>query len=318
MGEEVCIITPKGTRAAEEEMTKQYEPTLAQAVFGTPWAEYECPSIVGELLYELSKELAQLSPEAQAHGFLGGDYGYAQHFKNEVFETHPYSWSGCTCGNEEGEKEAYEHDPKCPEVVPNFRHFATGTEVRWYKYICRGMSTNKELAGSEWIKIIQECIDSLKDYQVPRVVAELRAFFGGRHFQSSQDGEYWHISTGLKFPKNVSDRIRDKDDAMTECAAYMHHWLVSLSLALTTHRVEWASLAEPYWPSYMFPPSCGPDGPSEEYKEKFPNEAAYEEKAMQFFEWDDDPDLPPFTDEHWKAVRWAGINTNLVLTPMEV
>jgi len=397
----VEIITPKGTKAAKEETVKQYEPELGQAVFGTAWAEYECPSIVGELLYELSKGLAQLSPEAQVYGFLGGDYGYAQDFQNEIFEMHPYYWGECTCGHDAEEAQWHEankhkqdcyqelvklelmkhgwtrnewdgvdppkdleydernrikneirkehcekfglsfpggraihctcgyqerwirfatendHNPECPTMVPNFRHFETNTEIRWYKYIGRGMSVNKELAGTEWIKIIQKCIDSLKAYQVPVVITELRTFFGDRHFQSSQDGERWQISAGLSFPKGVSDRIRDEDEAMAECAIHMRHWIASLNLALATHKAEWLSPKKPYWPCYAFPPSCGPEGPSKEYKEKFPDEATYEKEAMKYFEWDDDPNLLSFTDEHWKPVRWAGINTELKITPVE-
>ena len=43
----------------------------------------------------------------------------------------------------------------------NFRHFGTGFEVRWYKYIGRSMETVGELTPLGWETVLQECKDSL-------------------------------------------------------------------------------------------------------------------------------------------------------------
>lgn len=55
-----------------------------------------------------------------------------------------------------------QHDPECGFVAPNFKHIATGIEVRWYKYIGRGMELSKDLSKSEWRKIFNECFESLE------------------------------------------------------------------------------------------------------------------------------------------------------------
>ena len=71
----------------------------------------------------------------------------------------------CTCGKtklwEEWLKEN-PHDPNCGYVAPNFKHLKTGAEVRWYKYIGRGMELGTELSKSEWRAIFNECFESLE------------------------------------------------------------------------------------------------------------------------------------------------------------
>jgi hypothetical protein len=205
-------------------------------------AESDDVDFVAGGLYTLSRRLGERNPDAQAHGVLGGQWGYGQHFENEVFEMHPYYWGDCTCGHDErqdawdkanhhaahcyqfelsrarqdagldvfwpeyargwlsgsqarrAEKSAYRqlcakydlpeqgwavhctcgckqrieefdatnlHDPKCPEVVPNFRHKASGLEVRWYKWIGRGMELSRDVSREEWAHIFAECMASV-------------------------------------------------------------------------------------------------------------------------------------------------------------
>lgn len=54
-----------------------------------------------------------------------------------------------------------QHDSECGVVQPNFRHKDTGFEVRWYKYIGRGME-HDEISRGEWRRIFRECEDSLE------------------------------------------------------------------------------------------------------------------------------------------------------------
>jgi len=208
-----------------------FEPTLPQMLFGNATSEYDLgrnETLVADELYDLSQTLAEKNPDAQAHGFLGGEFGYGQDFTNDVFEMHPYWWGDCQCGYEESEMEwesdhphdpacwqerwghehtrvlvlglAYDemqrlmrewevangwdgrpgvavfcdcgqddlwqkwvsthhHDPSCGEVRPNFR--CGDVEVRWYKYIGRGMSTNSELSRDEWRGVFAVCRASL-------------------------------------------------------------------------------------------------------------------------------------------------------------
>jgi len=223
-----------------------FEAPFNQQLLGNAFSEFAADHLSDDL-YRLSKHLGTRNPDAQAHGFLGGEFGYGQHFKNAVFEMHPYFWGDCECGFEERSEEwqrqhrhspdcyqthlraeqrkaglsyvdrnenreikifeetvkrsydearkvedqiydrllkqfslpkggwavhctcdhdpAFEkwcsenhHTPECGIVLPNFRHFASGLEVRWYKYIGRGMSCNQEITAEVFKKIADECV----------------------------------------------------------------------------------------------------------------------------------------------------------------
>lgn len=51
------------------------------------------------------------------------------------------------------------HKPTCSLELPNFRHKASGFEVRWYKYIGRGMETSDVKADLH--ALFAECLSSL-------------------------------------------------------------------------------------------------------------------------------------------------------------
>lgn len=92
-----------------------YEPELGQALFGSAHSEFdlgENEQYTAEKLYELSEIIGKKNPDAQAHGFLGGEWGYGQDFVNDVFETHPYWWGDCTCG-----VSCPKHDENCDLVA---------------------------------------------------------------------------------------------------------------------------------------------------------------------------------------------------------
>lgn len=146
---------------------------------------YDIPSFVSSNLYELSKSLAEKNPDGQYHGFMGGEYGYGQNFKNDVFEMMPYYWGECDCGYDEKEEEFINHfsnksindtekemawhqfakenhhSDRCSIIRPNFEHFSSKTEISWYKYIGRGMSCNKKWDHQKWMEIFLECSKSL-------------------------------------------------------------------------------------------------------------------------------------------------------------
>lgn len=96
-----------------------YEPELGQMVFGNATSEYDlgkCETLVADELYALSEELGKRDPDAQVHGFLGGEWGYGQDFRNDTFEMHPYWWGDCECGFEDEAlawEEANPHTPEC-------------------------------------------------------------------------------------------------------------------------------------------------------------------------------------------------------------
>ena len=138
---------------------QQYEPELGQAIFGNEPQEYdlgESRQYVSHKLYELSEILAEIDPSEQRHGFLGGEFGYGQEFKNDVFEMHPYWWGDCTCGQEEAPNGCLS---ECKTRLPNFR--CGDISVSWYKYIGRGMSTNIKQSKKDWRKVFDKCFSSI-------------------------------------------------------------------------------------------------------------------------------------------------------------
>lgn len=68
-------------------------------------ATCDAPDFIGEGLYCLSERLGSLRPEEQAHGALGGAWGYGQDYSNSTFEMFPYYWGDCTCGFEHRQDE---------------------------------------------------------------------------------------------------------------------------------------------------------------------------------------------------------------------
>lgn len=236
----VFVLPPNAlTRASTTATTAanapraRYRPPLGQMIFGNAHGKFELGAderYVAEKLYELSKTLGKKTPDAQAHGLLGSEWGYGQEFKNEIFETHPYWWGDCTCGFEEkdvswskkrphtrtcfftryqvknedvsrkeipfdkkhklmtkwakangyadapngmavycdcGVDRAYtiwrkrnNHTFDCRVVAPNFK--CGDLEIRWYKYIGRGMSVNREITREELRQIFSRCRRSIK------------------------------------------------------------------------------------------------------------------------------------------------------------
>jgi hypothetical protein len=74
-----------------------------------------------------------------------------------------YGWMcRCTCDYEPNWLKwsaANSHKPTCATVLPNFRHKASGYEVRWYKYIGRDMEFRGEC---DWPAVLAESVKSLK------------------------------------------------------------------------------------------------------------------------------------------------------------
>ena len=110
--------------------------------------------LLGSLLVDLTEEIAARDAELVAHGVLGGEFGYGADFENTVFVMRPFYWGDCDCDAPEDEN----HRPTCSLELPNFRHKASGFEVRWYKYIGRSM----EAVGSgDLHEIFRQCRESL-------------------------------------------------------------------------------------------------------------------------------------------------------------
>lgn len=71
----------------------------------------------------------------------------------------------CTCDHETLWRQwsaANHHDQKCGIVAPNFRYIPSGLEIRWYKYIGRGMSANLKITAEAFGEISEACVRSLE------------------------------------------------------------------------------------------------------------------------------------------------------------
>ncbi len=108
-----------------------YEPEIGQAVFGNPTSEFKFSSMPDYWVIQ--------------HMLLLIEHYAGVGFKNDVFEINPYYWGD---DDEEAEK-------------PNFKHYNSGLEIRWYKYIGRGMSCNQHVCPDCFWNIFAECMNSL-------------------------------------------------------------------------------------------------------------------------------------------------------------
>lgn len=74
------------------------------------------------------------------------------------------AWAHCTCGRDSAwdaflESAEGSHKPSCATVLPNFRHKASGFEVRWHKWIGRSMELTNE--PPDVAAVIEDCLRSL-------------------------------------------------------------------------------------------------------------------------------------------------------------
>lgn len=72
----------------------------------------------------------------------------------------------CSCSYEVEWKAwaaANEHKPTCTPQLPNFLHKRTGLEVRWYKWIGRGIES-KNADGADLQAIFAECLATLSSH----------------------------------------------------------------------------------------------------------------------------------------------------------
>lgn len=120
-----------------DEEPEKYAPEIGQAVFGNPWSEYDFESIED---YEIIEYMLRIISY-----FATGQESYSDYFENDIFALRPYYW-----GDDEEEMRK-----------PNFFHKKSGLEIRWYKYIGRGMSVNRKICPKCFLKIFMDCLKSL-------------------------------------------------------------------------------------------------------------------------------------------------------------
>lgn len=132
--------------------------------------------VVDAHLVAITKAIYEARPEeAGQGGLLGGEFGYGANFENDVFMMHRYCWCeepdcawclGCSCDYEPSPsfkvtKQCANCATPSPEAAPNFRHKASGLEVRWYKWIGRDMEI-KVPAGVDIRAALGEAVASVR------------------------------------------------------------------------------------------------------------------------------------------------------------
>lgn len=69
---------------------------------------------------------------------------YGTPFENDVFAVRCYDWGDAD------------------ERLPNFEHKPSGFSMEWYKYPLRGCYSNRRITLPEFVRMIDECIESVK------------------------------------------------------------------------------------------------------------------------------------------------------------
>jgi len=121
----------------EDEEPERYSPEIGKAVFGAPWGEYDFDSMKDSEIIEYMLRIISY--------FATDQPCYSGYFENDVFALRPYYW-----GDDEEEAQR-----------PNFLHKKSGLEIRWYKYIGRGMSVNRKICPKCFLEIFVDCLKSL-------------------------------------------------------------------------------------------------------------------------------------------------------------
>ncbi len=76
----------------------------------------------------------------------------------------PGGYTHCTCMydiNYSNFVKSISHSEECQIDKPNFKHYASGIEVEWYKYIGRGMEYDEDVTIEQWVDVFKECLGSI-------------------------------------------------------------------------------------------------------------------------------------------------------------
>ena len=124
---------------------EKYKPELGQMAFGCPSSEFECPNFIKAGLSMLADEIERVEWNITQQCYDAPTNNNAESYITNIFEMHAYYW-----GNDENLMER-----------PNFKY--NDFEVRWYKYMGRGMSMNRAINAIEFFEIIDKCLKSVQD-----------------------------------------------------------------------------------------------------------------------------------------------------------
>lgn len=125
-------------------MSKKYIPELGQGAFGCPTSEFECPEFIEAGLRYLASEIERVEWNLTQKEYEAPTANNGGQYKTDAFEMYAYYW---------GEDENLCNRPnfKCGEF-----------EIRWYKYLGREMSMNKDIDANDFFKIMDKCLKSVR------------------------------------------------------------------------------------------------------------------------------------------------------------
>lgn len=104
----------------------------------------------------------------EGHGWVSGERGCTCiEDACAIFKIDPEAPGGfvhCTCMHDihyANFLKTIKHSDECEMDKPNFKHYASGVEVEWYKYIGRSMEYDDKISVEKWVEVFKECIDSI-------------------------------------------------------------------------------------------------------------------------------------------------------------
>jgi hypothetical protein len=127
---------------------KKYIPEIGQACFGCPTSEFSCPEFIEAGLKHLSDEIEIVELNIRQKEFVSPTKISGTVYNTYAFQMRAYYW---------GEDEKI-------QSTPNFS--CDGLEIRWYKYLGRGMSMNKEIDANNFFKIIDKCLKAVREREI--------------------------------------------------------------------------------------------------------------------------------------------------------
>lgn len=124
-----------------------FKPEIGQIIFGT--GSFQNFEEDRNLLNEVFESFCE-----NFENYVGGDIlHWFDKYENDIFLIRPYSWNDCLCEEENDE---------CDVCGANFIFKPKQFKLSWYKYPFRSPSVNMELSKEDYIKMLEQCIESMK------------------------------------------------------------------------------------------------------------------------------------------------------------
>ena len=118
---------------------------LGQALFGNPTGDYDLPEYAGAMWFVIWSEIARVYSNRTQQPF---NIKYGTNPEIPGIEVRAYYWGA---------------DP-IEATKPNFT--LEGVEIRWYKYVGRGMTCNVQWTPDQWVTWFTKCLELIRAHDV--------------------------------------------------------------------------------------------------------------------------------------------------------